>query len=114
MPGTSRDSKELWEHDNLKNGAKAMTLTINLSDEQATALQARASAEGLSSVEAWIQKLAEQAQEKKSAGSRQQRHISEIIRENMSRVPPEILATMPNDGASEHDHYIYGLPKRNP
>jgi hypothetical protein len=42
------------------------------------------------------------------------RHISEVICENMSKVPPEIMATMPKDGASEHDYYIYGLPKRNP
>jgi len=31
-----------------------MSLTIKLSDEQATVLQAKAEAEGLSSVEAWI------------------------------------------------------------
>jgi len=36
-----------------------MTLTIKLSDEQATALQAKAAAEGLS-LEEWLQKLAEQ------------------------------------------------------
>lgn len=35
-----------------------MALTIKLSDEQATALEAKAAAEGLS-VEQWIQKLAE-------------------------------------------------------
>jgi hypothetical protein len=31
----------------------------------------------------------------------------------MSRVPPEIMATMPEDGASQHNRYIYGLPKRD-
>ena len=40
------------------------------------------------------------------------RHISDVIRDNMRGVPPEILAAMPSDGASEHDHYIYGSPKR--
>jgi hypothetical protein len=35
-----------------------MTLTINLSQDQAKALEAKAAAEGLS-VEEWIQKLAE-------------------------------------------------------
>ena len=30
----------------------------------------------------------------------------------MRDVPPEIAATMPGDGASQHDHYIYGWPKR--
>jgi hypothetical protein len=72
-------------------------------------MKAKAAAEGLSLAE-WIRKLAEQS----PGATGPRRHISEIIRENMSRVPPEIMATMPKDGASEHDHYIYGLPKRNP
>ena len=85
-----------------------MTLTLTLSDEQAVALQAKAAAEGLS-LEAWIGKLAEPP----TVGRRPRRHISEIIRENMSRVPAEIMATMPTDAASRHDHYIYGWPKRD-
>ena len=86
-----------------------MTVMIELPDEQAAALKAKAAAAGLSLAE-WIRRLTEQSPG--SPGPR--RHISEIIRENMSRVPPEIMATMPKDGASEHDHYIYGLPKQNP
>ncbi len=31
----------------------------------------------------------------------------------MRKVPPEIMAGMPTDGASQHDHYIYGWPKRD-
>jgi predicted DNA-binding antitoxin AbrB/MazE fold protein len=27
-------------------------------------------------------------------------------------VPPEVVDTWPTDGASQHDHYIYGTPKR--
>jgi antitoxin component of MazEF toxin-antitoxin module len=27
-------------------------------------------------------------------------------------VPPEELNKLPTDGASQHDHYIYGTPKR--
>jgi hypothetical protein len=79
---------------------------IELSDEQAAALTAKAAAEGLS-LEAWIEKLAE------PAANRPRRHISEIIRENMSRVPAEIMANTPTDGASQLDHYIYGWPKRD-
>jgi hypothetical protein len=86
-----------------------MIVMIELPDEHAAALQAKAAAEGLTLAE-WIGKLAEQP----PSATRPRRHISEIIRENMSRVPPEIMATMPKDGASQHDHYIYGLPKRNP
>ena len=28
-------------------------------------------------------------------------------------IPEEELATLPPDGASEHDHYLYGMPKRS-
>jgi hypothetical protein len=47
------------------------------------------------------------------ASNQPRRHISERIIERMSKVPPEIMATMPTDGASQHDHYLYGHPKRD-
>ena len=37
---------------------------------------------------------------------------ADIVLSHMRNVPPEIRATMPKDGASQHDHYIYGTPKR--
>jgi plasmid stability protein len=87
-----------------------MTLTIHIPDEQEAALTARARAHGVSAEEYARQVLAHDLE----TGAPARRHISEIIRENMSRVPPEIMAGMPKNGASEHDHYIYGWPKRNP
>ena len=30
-----------------------------------------------------------------------------------SSIPGEELALLPQDGASEHDHYLYGIPKRS-
>ena len=86
-----------------------MTLTIELPDEQQAALTAKARAHGVSAEEYARQVLAHDLE----TGARPRRHISEIIRENMSKVPPEMMARMPKDGASEHDHYIYGWPKRN-
>jgi hypothetical protein len=80
---------------------------IELPDEQAEALKAKAAAAGLT-LEAWLQKLAEQER----APNRPHRHIADVIVENMSNVPPDIMAGMPKDGASQHDHYIYGWPKR--
>lgn len=80
---------------------------IELSDEQAAVLKAKAAAEGLS-LEEWIKRLVEQA----PPASRPHRHIADVICENMKDVPPEIMAAMPEDGASQHDHYIYGWPKR--
>lgn len=38
--------------------------------------------------------------------------IWERISALASDAPPEELAKPPTDGASQHDHYIYGTPKR--
>ncbi len=84
-----------------------MTLTIELSDKHVTALQAKASAEGLS-LEAWLQKLAEQD----LPVERPMQTAADIILSRMRNVPAELMATMPKDGASQHDHYIYGWPKK--
>ena len=81
---------------------------IELSDEQAAALKAKAIAAGLT-LEAWLQKI---AAEPEPPPSRPHRHIADVICENMKDVPTEIMASMPEDGASQHDHYIYGWPKR--
>jgi hypothetical protein len=87
-----------------------MTLTIKLSDEQATALQAKAAAEGLS-LEAWIEKLAGPTAPNPPV-ERPLHSAAQIILDSMRDIPPEIMAKMPTDGASQHDHYIYGWPKR--
>ncbi len=83
---------------------------IELTDEQAAALRAKAATEGLT-LEAWFRKLA--GTENGSAAEKPLRHIADVICENMQSVPPEVMATMPEDGASRHDHYIYGWPKRD-
>jgi hypothetical protein len=31
----------------------------------------------------------------------------------MKMLPPEVFERLPEDGASRHDHSIYGLPKRD-
>ncbi|MEO0533774.1 MAG: hypothetical protein AAF215_07885 [Cyanobacteria bacterium P01_A01_bin.123] len=46
---------------------------------------------------------------------RQQRQatpFSEFIEELTADIPPQILDTLPTDGAVEHNHYIYGTPKK--
>jgi hypothetical protein len=81
---------------------------IELPDEQAAALKTKANAAGLT-LEAWLQQL---AAEQQPLPNRPHRHIADVICENMQDVPPEIMARMPEDGASQHDHYIYGWPKK--
>jgi hypothetical protein len=91
-----------------------MTVSIQLSDAQTALLRAKAQALGVS-VERYAQHVLEEDLEKQAGtgGARSTRHISEVIAEIMADTPPEELAKLPADGASEHDHYIYGWPKRN-
>ena len=42
----------------------------------------------------------------------QSKPFASFIQELVSDIPPDILATLPVDGAEQHDHYIYGTPKR--
>jgi hypothetical protein len=38
--------------------------------------------------------------------------IWEVAEELFGAIPDEELAQLPTDGAAQHDHYIYGTPKR--
>lgn len=90
---------------------------IELSDDQATVLSGKAAAEGLT-LDGWFAKLAtapatEVAAAYASAASLDARPISVVIAEIMKDVPAEEMAKLPRDGASQVDHYVYGLPKRD-
>ena len=80
---------------------------IRLSDQQAAALEAKAAREGLS-LEDWLSKLATDPVPSPAP----LQTAADIVLGSMRNVPPEIMAAMPEDGASQHDHYIYGWPKR--
>lgn len=41
------------------------------------------------------------------------RPIWEIIAEISAEIPMEEWAKLPTDGAEQHDHYLYGSPKRS-
>jgi len=91
-----------------------MTLTIELPPDKEGVFRAQAEALGLS-IEQWLLRLAEQttpAAAPPEAQKRDRRPIWEVIADNMKSVPPEDLALLPRDGASQIDHYVYGLPKR--
>ena len=38
--------------------------------------------------------------------------LGERIASRARALPPEVLDQFPADGASQHDHYLYGTPKR--
>ena len=39
--------------------------------------------------------------------------IGEIFEQLSSQIPLEEWAELPQDGAEQHDHYLYGSPKRS-
>lgn len=94
-------------------------MSIHLRPETEARLTALAAASGVS-VDDYLAALVE----KQSPGddpatslqeqpvSRPARPIWEVIADSMKRVPAEDLAAMPKDGASQIDHYVYGVPKR--
>jgi len=65
-----------------------------------------------------VQRLEQEAARPAQSGTSQQptasgyKPIWEIADELRQTVPPEEWAKVPVDGAAQHDHYIYGTPKR--
>ena len=59
---------------------------------------------------ALVDEMLKQGQETRP---RETRPIWEIIVELSSQIPLEEWAKLPADGAEQHDHYLYGSPKRN-
>ncbi len=88
-----------------------MNITLNLSPEAEAGLLAQARQRGVS-LDTLLKEMVEVQAGSLVEGTSSRRHISEVILERMSKVPAEISAAMPADGASQHDHYIHGLPKR--
>lgn len=86
-----------------------MTLILELSAEREAALKEQAQARGVSAEQYALQVLERDLR----SSANTNRHISEVITDMMKDVPPEDSAALPNDGASEHDHYLYGSPKRH-
>ena len=52
------------------------------------------------------------ARKTKPAPLKKQHSIVAIFRELASRIPEEELRRLPTDLAEQHDHYIYGTPKK--
>ncbi|MBR8836310.1 MAG: type II toxin-antitoxin system HicB family antitoxin [Stigonema ocellatum SAG 48.90 = DSM 106950] len=72
--------------------------------------------QGLSFMEAItnLQSAIEQYLATSSVTESQQQHkpIWEVADEILMNIPDEVLNELPHDGAQQHDHYIYGTPKK--
>lgn len=86
-----------------------MSVTIELPDESAARLAKLARARG-STLERWLEELASTPEERPAPA--EYRPISQVIADIVSDVPAEACASLPVDGASQVDHYLYGHPKR--
>lgn len=64
-------------------------------------------------VKAFLERSAEQAETNGPTSPEQARPIWEVFEDIMSDVPQEVLDALPTDAAEQHDHYIYGLPKKS-
>ena len=92
-----------------------MTLRIELPEEKTGALAAKARAQGLTA-EQYAQQVLEDdlRSDIEAPAGEPLRAAADTILSHMSRVPAEDMAALPCDGASQHDHYVYGWPKREP
>jgi hypothetical protein len=87
---------------------RTITLTIDLPENEITILNAKASAAGVSAEQCAAELLKEAL-----ASTSTRKPLSRRIREIWSDMPEDVRAKLPADGASEHDHYIYSVPKRD-
>jgi hypothetical protein len=90
-----------------------MTLILTLPDNKEAILKARAEARGISAEQYALQIVSRELEEAVAAPTAPEGHISEIVGDIMSDLSPDDFKNLPEDGASEHDHYLYGTPKRN-
>jgi plasmid stability protein len=84
-----------------------MTITLDVRPEIEADLTATARAHGLST-----EQYAQQVLEKALASETARKPLSARIRRIWSDLPEDVRARLPVDGASQHDHYIYGVPKK--
>ncbi len=84
-----------------------MNLTIDLPNDEVTLLAAKAQAQGIST-----EHYARLVLEQDLRADEPQESISDAIREIWADMPADVRAKLPHDGASQVDHYVYGLPKR--
>jgi hypothetical protein len=91
-----------------------MTITVPLNPLEEARLLAAARERGVSTdalVREALDMILTRASEQ-AAPRPESRSIRDLIQDNMKDVPSEEFAKLPIDGASEHDHYLYGHAKR--
>jgi hypothetical protein len=89
-----------------------MTMKVELTPDVQAGLLAQAQESGLS-LEAYVEQvLRERVQDCPPARSAGEPFWKSFTRQ-VHALPDDVFERLPEDGASEHDHYLYGAPKRN-
>ena len=89
---------------------------VTLSPEQDRLIRERVRLGEFESPEAFVRKAVERALRENGAEPDPKGDIWDAVEELWSRASPDVQAALerlPSDLASEHDHYIYGTPKRS-
>lgn len=90
-----------------------MNLNIEIPDKLAPVLKAKADERGVSASNYASQVLQRDLGSTEIQAQAARTPIWEVITERMKNVPDEVFERLPADGASQVDHYVYGLPKRD-
>jgi hypothetical protein len=86
-----------------------VTLILELPDNQEAILKAKAQARGVTA-EQYVQQVLNRDLDEEGSGSEP---FWKAFTRQIQTLPDEVFERLPTDGASEHDHYLYGSPKRN-
>jgi hypothetical protein len=93
-----------------------MTITLPLQPQEEARLIAAAQAKGVSTddlLREALNRILADSPTSPETPKAEARPIWEVMLDNIEGIPPEEFAKLPKDGASEHDHYLYGHPKRD-
>lgn len=90
-----------------------MTMTLDLTPEVQAGLLTEAERNGMTVEGLAEMVLRRHVEETRTPAGSEQCPIWEVITDLMKDVPDEVFDRLPKDGASQVDHYIYGVPKRD-
>jgi hypothetical protein len=90
-----------------------VNLNVEIPDKLAPTLKAKADQRGVSASNYASQVLERDLRSADIQAQPNKTPIWEVITERMKNLPDEVFERLPEDGASQIDHYVYGLPKRD-
>ena len=87
-------------------------MKLELTPEVQAGLLAQAQESGLS-LEAFAEQVLRERVQARSTASPASEPFWKSFTRQVHALPDAVFDRLPEDGASEHDHYLYGAPKRN-